>query len=90
MAGSQRRWRMVSFRLPAAEYNQTLAFSHLAGYHTMSSFALAAVRAFRAPTVIDSSVALVEANELRRRVEELASDLKRLETALMDANVIQG
>jgi hypothetical protein len=68
--------RMVSFRLSAGEYAETLELCRSRGYSNMSRFALYALRSFLSVPMSDGPRS--ETNELRRRIDELAVELRRL------------
>ena len=72
---------MVSFRLAPDEYAQSLQVCRATGYHSMSRFALCAMRSFvpspleqQTETNRDSS----QVDDLRRRIDELAAEVKQL------------
>jgi hypothetical protein len=77
------KWKMVSFRLPAEEYAAVQPLWRAAGYRSISSFALCAMRAFVPVTEasLDSGNAM---SDLKRSVDELATDMKRLSESIRE------
>lgn len=71
------KWKMVSFRLSTEEYAAVQVLWRAAGYRSISSFALCAMRAF-VPVIEAPHDSGNETSELKRRIEELATDVKRL------------
>jgi hypothetical protein len=77
MQTTHEKCRMVSFRLSAGEYAETLELCRSRGYNNMSRFALFALRSFLS-VAGTSDVPRSETHELRRRIDELAVELRRL------------
>jgi hypothetical protein len=77
------KWKMVSFRLSTEEYAAVQASWRAAGYRSISSYALCAMRAF-VPVVGSSHDSGNETSELKRRVEELATDVRRLSESVRE------
>jgi hypothetical protein len=85
MKGTQAKSKMVSFRLPLSEYAEKLELCRTRGYRNMSHFGLCAMRSFAPPLLGDPlsnsdelRLRISEANELRRRIDELANEIKQL------------
>ena len=77
----QPKWKMVSFRLSKDEYAESLQLCRASGYNSMSRFALCAMRSLVSGDLKQHSESIAhssEVDELRRRVDELASELKLL------------
>jgi hypothetical protein len=75
------KWKMVSFRLSAADYAEALKFCRASGYRSMSSFALSAMRAL-VPAIPPSHDVAKERCELSRHVDHLSATVKRLMEAV--------
>jgi hypothetical protein len=77
MQTTHKKCRMVSFRLSAGEYAEALELCRSRGYSNMSRFGQYALRSFLSVTNA-SDGPRSETNELRRRIDELAVELKRI------------
>jgi hypothetical protein len=71
------KWKMVSFRLSAADYAEALKLCRASGHRSMSSFALSAMRAL-VPAMLPLHVMAKESCELSRHVDQLSATVKRL------------
>jgi hypothetical protein len=80
MSVTDPRYKLVSFRLSAAEYAEVEDVSHAQGYRSLSSFARSAALAFTLSpkSVLGDS----DDQDLRLRVSRLASEVKRLSERL--------
>jgi hypothetical protein len=80
MQSTHQKCKMVSFRLSAGEYAETLELCRSRGYSNMSRFAQYALRSFLSAPPSDGP--LNDTSELRRRIDELAVELRRLSDAV--------
>jgi hypothetical protein len=92
---SDRKSRMVSFRLSPAEYEAAVNHCRTQGYRSLSLYARAALLSFESSPHPCSPQA-AEMAEIRLRLESLTSEMERLAATLqqldslsfMDANVM--
>ena len=74
---SDRKSRMVSFRLSSAEYQAAVSNCHTQGYRSLSLYARSALLAFESSPLPYSPHA-AEMAEIRLQLESLTADMQKL------------